>query len=177
MPRRVGVTLPFVRSMRPACASISSSLSKPPGTAVPAAVRRPSISASARVLRASRSSPSAIGSGQAATYSRGRATFHHRRADDPSVAYERAPVESLHAEAEPVDTTLQPGLESRLVGAAGVGLQRDLGVGLDVEGGADVVEHNRDQLRRQQARRAAAEIYGPQLSKRTRFTSGGELGV
>ena len=67
-----------------------------------------------------------------------------------------ARVESLEAEAQAIDPALEPGRDFRLIGAGRVRLERHLGVGGDIESGADERQQTRHQVRRQQARRAAS---------------------
>ena len=89
-----------------------------------------------------------------------------RRVRLPLQDRERARVEALDAEAEAVDAALHPGLQPGFVGAGGVRLQRHLGVGGDVELAADEGEQAGGQRRREQARRATAEVDRLQLLER-----------
>ena len=79
---------------------------------------------------------------------------------------ESAPVETLNAEAQAVDPTLEPRRDFRLIGACGVRLQGHLRIRRDVEGAADEREQPRHQLRLQQAGRPPAEIDRVELLER-----------
>jgi hypothetical protein len=67
-------------------------------------------------------------------------------------------VERLDADAQPVDAE-GPKRGERFPGdGAGIGLERDLGFGGDVEGFAQVGEDSLDLARREERRRSAAEV-------------------
>src|SRR2546430_15699214 len=67
--------------------------------------------------------------------------------------HQSAWIEPLHAEAEPVDATLQPGRDLRLVGACWIRLQGDLSVRRDVEVAAEELEQPRHPGSRKQTPR------------------------
>jgi hypothetical protein len=66
-------------------------------------------------------------------------------------------VEALHAEGNAVDAGRQIAVETAVLDGAGIGFQRDLGIGSQRQALAYAIEQALDQLRREQAGRAAAE--------------------
>src|SRR6266849_6202377 len=90
---------------------------------------------------------------------------------------ERARFEPLHAEAHSVDTALEPGGKPRFIGAGGIGLERDLRVGCDVERTADETQQTRDEVWRKNARRSATEVDGLQAREVALLPRGTELAL
>ena len=84
-------------------------------------------------------------------------------------------VKPLHAEAQPVDTALQPGRDLRLVGACWIRLQGDLSVRRDVEVAANELEQPRHLRGGKQARRPPSEVDRLELLKRISLAGEDEL--
>ena len=83
-------------------------------------------------------------------------------------------VEALHAERDAVDARREIAVETAVLDRAGVGLQGDLGVVGQRQPFAYAVEQARDQFRREQAGRAAAE---KDADDGAPFKCGGEVGA
>ena len=76
---------------------------------------------------------------------------------DTAQAFKETVVEALHAHAQARDAGLAESLEAILLEGAGIGLERDLGVGFEAQQRTDVGQQAVDRVRREQARRAAAD--------------------
>ena len=76
---------------------------------------------------------------------------------DAAERLQRRIVERLHAERKAVDARRAIAAKALRLGAAGIGFERDLGVGGDRPESRDRLEHRRDRRRLHQRRRAAAE--------------------
>ena len=88
------------------------------------------------------------------------------RVMEPAEPRENRVVEGLHAEAQPIHAAGAIALELRAGHALGITFDGDLGVGDDVEPGADPIEHRRQRLGLHERRRAAAEEDRPQPDPR-----------
>ena len=83
---------------------------------------------------------------------------HDRPAVQAAALMRFAIDEGLNAEADAIDAGLGERVEGGIGELAGSALDRDLGIGLDGEFGANGGKEPRDQVRREQAGRSAAEI-------------------
>ena len=80
-----------------------------------------------------------------------------RHVMDAPERLQRGVVERLHAERDAVDAGGAIAAETLRLDAAGIGLQRDLGIGRDVPQSRDRIEHRADRAGLHQRGRAAAE--------------------
>ncbi len=79
------------------------------------------------------------------------------RAVHASDRLEACVVEALHAERQAIDSRLAVAAEARRLEGAGIGFERDLGIGIDPQARAQRRDEALDRLRREQARRAPAD--------------------